>query len=235
MFVYIYIIYTPFLWSSRFLVTCLAHSYQDCEVPRCSHVLELQVLIRVRALLCLPTFSHFLIVNKLFSLSPFLSFFSLSCLFGLFSRFPSCCPPPPPPPPPPPTTTTTTTTPPPPPPPPLAVPAVPSTLQHAPTLRPQVITVPQCPARVVIFSCPPTSSVRRRRPSFHCGSQPGPRPSTLDIRGMNVDPKNATCRAGTEAMPWPWPSIIRPHSLTAVLPQSRVSCSLGRWCLCVVL
>jgi len=172
------------------------------------------------------------------SLFSLFSLFTLFCLFGLFSRRVSSRPAPPAPPPPPPTTTTTTNPPPPtppPPPPPLAVPAVLSTLQHAPTLRPQVIAVPQCPARVVIFSFPPTSSVRRRRPSCHCRPQPGPRPSTLDIRGMNVDPKNATCRAGMEAMPWPWPSIIRPHTLTAVLPQSRVSCSLGRWCLCVAL
>jgi len=141
-----------------------------CEIPRCSH--ELQVPIRARSLSLLSLLS---------SLShPLDSLFSLYFPLAVSScSSSSCC-------------------------------CARCSLNAA--ARPHAAAASDralCPARVVIFSFPPTKSVRRRRPSCQYSRRYG---------------GHAVAAA-----------LHHSHTFTVVLLQGRVSCSLGRWCLCVAL
>ena len=142
-----------------------------CEIPRCSH--ELQVPIRARSLSLLSLLSS--LSHPLDSLfSPYFPLAVSSC-----SSSSSCC-------------------------------CARCSLNAA--ARPHAAAASDralCPARVVIFSFPPTKSVRRRRPSCQYSRRYG---------------GHAVAAA-----------LHHSHTFTVVLLQGRVSCSLGRWCLCVAL
>ena len=146
--IHMYIIYTPYMRTSRFKVTWLAQGYQDVHVRyRGAHT-----SYRSRYAHALSLFSLFCLLSRIPSI---LSSLSISLLLS----------------------------PPAPPPPPAAVPAVLSTLQHAPTLRPQAIG----------HCAPPASS------------------SSLSLRRSRsvVVDRHVSTHAGTEATPWPRPFIIR--------------------------